>query len=260
LLAYLVFPPPQTDILILGLDAREGEGYMARTDSIMLLGIDPAHLRASVLSIPRDVFIDVPGYGSQRINTINVLGEQDRQGGGVDLLIESLAQDFGVNIDRYVRLNFQGFVELVDAVGGLTIDVERAIVDDFYPTEDGGVQTIRFDSGLQYMNGERALQYARTRYADDDYHRAARQQQVLSALLGNLANPVRWPAVINVLNRHLDTNLTLWDMLRLAPPIVLNGGRFDQLVLNRDYLMGTADGVAVPDYSLILPWLESRFD
>jgi LCP family protein required for cell wall assembly len=259
LLTYLVFPPAHVDVLILGVDGRGGEGFVSRTDSIMLLGINPAHLRTSILSFPRDLFIDVPGYGAQRINTVNVLGDQQKAGGGPELLTAAINQDFGVQVDRYARLDFQGFVELIDAVGGVTIDVERSIVDDNYPTEDGGVTTIRFDSGVQHMDGERALIYARTRHADDDYFRAARQQQVVSALLGRMAIPVYWPAAVSVLNRSLETNLTVIDMALLAPPVLLNIGRYERLVIDRDYVIGGADGV-IPNYEKVLPWLEGRFE
>ena len=260
LLMYLVFPPRHLDILILGVDSRPGEGFVTRTDSIMLLGLDPAHLRTSILSIPRDLFIEVPGFGQQRINTVNMLGEQQGQRRGVDLLIDSLAQDFGIHVDRYARLQFSGFVELIDAVGGVTVDVERTIVDDSFPTEDGGVTTVRFDSGVQQMDGERALMYARTRHADDDYQRAIRQQQVISALMAKMANPLRWPAVVNVLNRALDTNLTVLDLALMAPPVLLNAGRYDRLVIDRDYILGSADGHAVPDYEKIKSWLVDRFE
>jgi LCP family protein required for cell wall assembly len=207
LVVYLVFSPPHVDILIMGLDSRAGEGMMSRTDSILLMGIDPAHLRVSLLSIPRDTFIEVPGYGSQRINTINLLGEQEASGRGVTLLADSLQQSFGVRPERYIRLDFAAFTELVDAVGGIAVDVDRTIVDDAYPTEDGGVISIRFDSGVQYLDGERALQYARTRHADDDYHRGERQQQVVSALVGRLINPLGWPAGMDVRGRHFDPYL-----------------------------------------------------
>ncbi|MEO8608974.1 MAG: LCP family protein [Chloroflexota bacterium] len=260
LLIYLVFPPQHVDILILGVDSRPGEGYVSRTDSIMLLGIDPAHLRTSILSIPRDLFIEVPGFGEQRINTVNVLGEEQGQGRGVDLLSASLVQDFGIQTDRYARLEFSGFVELINAVGGVSIDVERSIVDDSYPTPEGGVTTIRFDSGVQHMDGERALIYSRTRHADDDYQRANRQQQVISALMAKMANPAHWPAVIAVLNRAMDTNLTVLDLALLAPPVLLNIGRYDRLVIDRDYILGTAEGHAVPDYPKINPWLAGRFE
>jgi LCP family protein required for cell wall assembly len=217
-------------------------------------------LRTSILSIPRDLFIEVPGFGQQRINTVNALGEQRGQGQGVTLLADSLAQDFGIQVDRYARLQFNGFVELIDAVGGVTIDVERTIVDDSYPTADGGVTTVRFDSGVQHMDGERALMYARTRHADDDYQRANRQQQVISALMAKMANPLNWPGVVSVLNRSLDTNLTVVDLALMAPPVVLNAGRYDKLVIDRDYIIGTADGHAAPNYEKILPWLEGRFE
>lgn len=260
LVAYLVFPPPHLDVLVLGLDARQGEGALTRADSVMLVGVDPARLRVSVLSIPRDVFIEVPNYGLQRINTINMLGEQEAAGRGPTLLADAVEQSFGVRAERYVRLDFAGFVELVDAVGGIAVDVERTIIDDAYPTDDGGTTSIRFESGLQYLDGERALQYARTRHADDDYQRAERQQQVMSALVGRLANPLHWPAALDVLRRRVDSNLSLFDLLALSPPVLLSGGRFDQLVLNRDYLLGTAEGNAVPDYEKIKPWLEGRFE
>ena len=259
LLTYLVFPPAHVDVLILGVDGRGAEGFVSRTDSIMLLGINPSRLRTSILSFPRDLFIDVPGYGSQRINTVNVLGEQQKLGGGTELLMAAINQDFVVQVDRYARLDFQGFVELIDAVGGVTIDVERSIVDSSYPTEDGGVTTIQFDSGVQHMDGERALIYARTRHADDDYQRAGRQQQVVSALLGRMAIPVYWPAAISVLNRSLETNLTVIDMALLAPPVLLNIGRYERLVIDRDYVLGGAEGV-VPNYKKIYPWLEGHFE
>jgi polyisoprenyl-teichoic acid--peptidoglycan teichoic acid transferase len=260
LVIYLVFPPPQIDILVMGVDSREGEGWLARADSIILVGINPSQLRVSLLSIPRDLSVDTPGYGMQRINAVNMLGEMEQEGRGPALLSEAVKQSFGVSMERAVRLNFNGFVELVDAVGGLTIDVERAIVDDLYPTADGGVTSIRFESGFQHMDGERALIYARTRHSDDDYRRAERQQQVVSALLGRLANPVYWPAALSVLNRSVDTNLTLWDMLRLAPPVILNRGRFEQFVIDRDKITATAEGVAIPDYDQLTPWLVGRFD
>lgn len=259
LLLYLVFPPSDSTILVVGLDGRGDEGLLTRTDSIMLLGIRPAQLRVSLLSIPRDLFIEVPGYGLQRINTIQLLGEQTQPGNGINLLKEAIEQSLGVKIDRYVRLDFQGFVHLIDAVGGLDIDVERTLVDDAYPMVDGSVISIRFDSGVQYMDGERALIYARIRHPDDDYRRAARQQQVVSALLAKLANPSRWSGALGVLASAVDTDLSLWDMGLLAPPVMLNRGRYEQLVIDREYILGTAEGHAIPNMDRIIPWLEGRF-
>lgn len=259
LVFYLIFPPPQLNVLILGVDGRGTEGFLSRTDSIMVMGVKPSQVRVSLLSIPRDLFIDAPGFGSQRVNTITLLGEQQQSGTGPALLSQSISNTFGIPINRYIRLDFQGFVDLINAVGGITVDVERVIVDDLYPTEDGGVISIRFDSGVQEMDGERALIYARTRHADDDYQRAARQQQVVSALLAKLANPVRWLVALRVLGNNIDTNLNLIDLIALAPPVILNRGRFEQLVINRDYIIGSPEGHALPNVGSITPWLTERF-
>ncbi len=256
---YLLFPPPSLDLLVLGLDARPGEGNLTRTDVIMLVGVQPRRLKVSVLSIPRDVFINVPGYGLQRINTINVLGEQASPGGGIDLLAAALQQEFKVGVDRSIRLNFQAFVDLVDAVGGISVDVPARIVDYAYPTMDGGTQVIEFESGTQQMDGERALIYARTRHADDDYQRAGRQQQVVSAVAVRLLNPLTWGPALQILNQYTETDLTFWDLLRYAPVLLVQGGQFDRLVVNREYLSATGGGVT-PDYPRLLPWVSERFD
>ncbi|MBI1278563.1 MAG: hypothetical protein GC179_10600 [Anaerolineaceae bacterium] len=259
LLVYLVFPPSAVNIVVLGTDGRANEGFLSRTDSIMVVGVKPSQLRLSLFSIPRDIFIEVPDYGSQRINTINMLGEQKQAGTGPELVMKSISQDFGLQLNRYIRLDFKGFVQLVDSVGGITVDVEHTIIDDQYPTEDGGVQYVKFEMGVQQMDGERALIYARTRHADDDYHRAARQQQVISALLAKLVNPLRWPAALAVLRSSVDTNLTLLDMYAMVVPALVNRGRYETLVVDRDYIKGTGEGHAVPDYEKLQPWLKDRF-
>lgn len=264
LLAYFVVPPEPIDIVILGVDARDGQGWMTRTDSIILMNITPRTLDVSMLSIPRDVFIQVPGYGEQRINTINVLGEQETPNtGGPALVKASLQQSFGVEVDRYVRLDFDAFVELIDAVGGVTIEVPKRIVDYEYPTRDGGIMQIEFEPGRQKMDGERALQYARTRHQDDDYQRAARQQQVVDALVRKLTNPlqvVNWPRVAYVLRTHTDTDLSVWNMLEMGPALLLGWSGREERVLNREDLIGMAAGYWVPNYDAIQPWIDERFD
>ncbi len=257
---YLMFPPPHTDILVLGVDSRSGEGWTTRADSIMLVGVDPASLRVAMMSIPRDLSLTVPDYGLQRVNTINMLGEMEAAGSGPALTQAAIAASFGIQPDRYVRLNFEGFVALVDAVGGISVDVERHLIDYNYPTADYGVMTVEFEAGRQHMNGERALIYARTRYADDDFQRTRRQQQVVSALLGKLIVPIYWPSALIALNQTLDTDLTLWDMLTLAPPIVLGGAGGERLTIDRERITATAEGVVIPDYPQLETWVSANFD
>lgn len=258
LVAYVIVPPDPINVLVIGVDARNGEGLVTRTDSVMLVGIKPQGFHASLLSIPRDLFINAPGYGLQRVNIINVLGEAERAGGGPDLLKESLALNFGVQVDHYVRLDFTAFEALIDAVGGVTIDVDRRIVDYAYPTDDFGVETVIFEIGKQHMDGETALKYARTRHSDDDYFRAHRQQQVLSAFTRKLANPFHIPAVISALLSHVDTDLSPFDLLKMTPVILVNAGGFDRLVIDRDYIVPVDGGVS-PDYLKLAPWIDERF-
>ena len=142
LAAYLLFPPAPRDLVLMGIDARPGQGYLTRSDAVMLLNVTPRDLKVSLLSIPRDVFIWVPDMGEQRINTINMLGEYTLKGTtGPALLKASLAESFGINVENYVRLDFNGFVDLVDAVGGVDINVPKLIIDYEYPTTPFAVRT-----------------------------------------------------------------------------------------------------------------------
>ncbi len=263
LLAFILFPPTPTTIVLLGVDARPGQGYLTRTDSIMLMNVAPGRAHVALLSIPRDVFIDVPGYGAQRINTINVLGEQDAPGSGPDLIKASIQQSFDIQANYYVRLDFDAFIDLVDAVGGVNIDVPYVVEDWEYPTSEGGTEHIRFEPGEQHMDGATALKYARTRHQDDDYRRAERQQQVVDAVVHKLSNPLqvwRLPKVLSVLQSHIDTDMNVIDMLRLGPGFVLGWSGRESMVLDRDYLYVTDGGYAVPDYAQIQPWIDQNFD
>lgn len=255
---YLIFPPEPMTILVMGLDARPGDGNLTRTDSVMLLNINPRKMGVNLLSIPRDLFISVPGYGLQRINAVHVLGEMENAGRGPELLRESIAQNFEVRPGRYVRLNFEAFEALIDAVGGVTIEVDRLIVDHAFPTDDYGTTSIRFEPGLQHFNGEQALIYARTRHSDDDYQRANRQQQVVQALGRKLVNPLYWPRIALALNQHVDTDLNVLELAALAPAFLLNVNNIDRLVIDRSYIR-PVEGGAAPNYDLVLPWIRDRF-
>lgn len=258
-LLYLLFPPAPATLLILGVDARSGQEYATRADSILLLRIDPGGRRVSVLSIPRDVFIRVPGYGEQRINTLNVLGEQEA-GNGPALMQASLQETFGIVVDHSIRLDFSDFAALIDAAGGIDIDVPELIVDQAYPTPDGGTMTVRFEPGRQHLNGTQALQYARTRHQDDDFHRAARQQQIVDAFLKKLSDPrqiAQWPRVWKAVRSH--TNLSAWDMARLGPALLLGWPDRSQRVLEGQDLIELKKGYWIPNIPEIQPWIKAHF-
>lgn len=234
---------PRTNLLILGLDRRPGEGYVVRSDTIVLTTVYPPDARIGLLSIPRDLYVDIPGQGSSRINTAHFWGENDAQGNGPRLAMQTVALNFGVAMDHYVRVDFAGFRAVVDAVGGIDIDVETAIVDDAYPTADYGTMRIEIPAGPQRMDGETALRYARTRHGFSDFYRAQRQQKVLVALAHRLLEPKVWPRLpafyLAVMN-NVDTDLTGKDLVLMAPTLYRAG----------------PDGIEhhVVDYEMTQPW------
>lgn len=250
---YVFLPAEPLQILVLGLDSRSGEGFMTRTDSVMVLGIQPSHI--GVLSIPRDLFISAPGYGLQRINSINMLGEMEQEGTGAQLAARSIEESFGVPIDRYLRVDFVAFVALVDALGGLDIEVKRRIIDYQFPTPDYGTMVVEFQPGWQRMDGVTALIYARTRHADDDYRRAERQQQVLQAIAMRMINPLNWAPAYLAIQSHVDTNLNILDMLTSLPAILVNFNDFNMQVIDREYLV-PGNGHSTPNYDMLQPWID----
>jgi len=264
---YVIAPPPRTNILVLGVDARPGESMATRTDTIILVTVDPGGPYTGMLSIPRDLYVDIPGYASNRINAAHVLGELEEEGRGPEKVIETVEANFGVPVHRYVRLNFEGFVAIVDAAGGVTVDVEKPFVDTAYPTPDYGTMTVEFEAGRQHMDGERALQYARSRHASTDYDRSARQKQVIAALIKRLINPLNWwrlPGVFLAYTQHVDTNLTVVDAVALAPAVLWVGpDGIDQRTFEPGMMTGrtTEAGASVlePSWPAINAVIEEMF-
>lgn len=190
------------NILLLGMDTRPDRPEDGvRSDSLILLRLDPLGGWANLLSIPRDSVAEIPGYGSDKINAAFAYGYNDaaqiygagtdRIAGGAALAAQTTEQflglrDLGVRIDYMATVDFDGFAKMIDALGGIDVDVPRTIVDNQYPTPDYGVMRIEIPAGRQHFDGARALQYVRTRYADSDFGRAERQQQVLRAMADSL--------------------------------------------------------------------------
>lgn len=266
-LLYIVAPPPRTNILVLGIDARPGQGVVTRADTVILTTVDPRHSYIGMLSIPRDLYVDVPGYGKQRINAAHIFGEDTAAGGGPQLAAQTVANNFGVPVHRTVRLNFEAFVAIVDAAGGVTIDVENYFIDYEYPTADYGTMVVEFQAGTQHMDGARALQYARIRHDSSDFERAERQQQVIEALARQLTKPEnwwRWPDVYLAFSQNVDTDLTILDMALITPTIIVVGpDGIDRQVLTREMAVGTTTsaGAAVlePQWYLIDPLVDEMF-
>lgn len=181
-----IWPDQQfINVLVLGVDTREVEGDQ-NADVIMIARIDFVTSEVRVVSIPRDLQVEVPDHGLSKINgayNVGVKEDPDNKIAGVLKMRDTIEYNFAIPIHEFVLVDFDGFEEVIDAVGGITIDVPTRIVDDAYPTEDFGTTTLIIEEGRQEMDGETALAYARTRHQDSDDQRRERQMLVLRALL-----------------------------------------------------------------------------
>ena len=211
----------RVNILLLGTDKRAQEQGPSRTDTMIVVTVDPQSNTAGMLSIPRDLWVSIPNYSEGRINTAHFLGESyDYPGGGPALAKKTVQYALGIPVHYYVRVNFEGFEKLVDAIGGITIDVEEAIHDDEYPDGNYGYMTIDIPAGMQHMDGKTALQYARARHGGTDFVRSERQQQVVKAIRDKVLRldiPLtRIPEMLRIVGGSVQTDLSLSDMYTLA--------------------------------------------
>lgn len=210
-------------ILLMGLDYRDwerGEGP-SRTDSMMLVTLDPLTHTAGMLSVPRDLWVEIPGYGHGRVNTAYFLGEQDRlPGGGPELAVKTVEKFMGVPIQYYVQIDFGAFVKMVDEIGG----VELTVYEEIYIDPIGKDNTVLLQPGNYRFDGELTLAYARVRYTEGgDFDRATRQQQVAMAIrdqvleLSNLPGLLASiPALYQDLTEGIRTNLAVDQMVALG--------------------------------------------
>lgn len=226
------------NVLIVGVDERPDhpeEGV--RSDTLIVLHLDPNGRWASMLSIPRDTRVDIRSLGQSKINTAYGQGfaaAADLYGasasphqGGMALAAQTVEQLLqlparGQHIDAVAQINFDGFAKLIDALGGITVDVPSAIVDDEYPTPDFGIMRVEFQPGVQQMDGQRALIYARTRHADSDFGRGERQQQVMRAIAakirdrGTLGQVLLMPKLLGSVVGTVETTLPIGRLDTLA--------------------------------------------
>lgn len=216
----------RVNILLMGIGGEGHDGALL-ADTIMIVSLQPSTKKVAMLSVPRDLAVPILDYGYRKINNALAFGEQeDYPGGGERLLVDVVQEVLGINIQYYARVDFEGFVDVIDLIGGVTIDVERSFTDYQYPTEDYGFQTIRFSAGTQLMDGDTALQFVRSRHGNNgegsDFARAARQQKVLRAAkdkiltFGTLVNPKRISGLISAVQDHYTSNLELWEISRFG--------------------------------------------
>jgi polyisoprenyl-teichoic acid--peptidoglycan teichoic acid transferase len=227
----LFLTPVRESVLILGSDARPAElarGEVGRTDTLLVFVGDRAMPRVAMLSVPRDLWVAIPGYGQERVNTAYELG-------GPQTAKQTISNVLGQPIDRYLVIGLQGVRDVVDAVGGVDITVPQAIHDATYPTDDYGYQVVDIPAGRQHMDGDTALKYARTRHQDSDFARTARQQQVVAAVRNAMLNPMNWPrlpAVAAALSTSIRTDISPLDAIALGAAVLRSPGDADHLVID----------------------------
>ena len=218
------------NILVMGLDRRtdEPKDFPTRTDTMFVVSIDPYSKTAGVFSIPRDLWVEIPdqqgGFMKDRINVAYEYGPiRKYPGGGPGLAVATVEHNFDIEIDHYLVLDFGGFMELVDAVDGIDVEVENYIFDPSYCLTASCVdrEILVFEPGLEHMDGERALAYARVRYGSGDLQRIERQQEVIraavdAALNAKLLMPNRAVSIYNKFRDAVNTDVSVFKVPGLA--------------------------------------------
>lgn len=237
----------RVNILAIGIG---GEGHPGGqlADTIMIISIDPINNTTTMLSIPRDLYLKVPGFYSMRINEVHATGESNKQqkakGGGPALLSDNLSRILGVPIHYFVRIDFTGFIQAVDTVGGVDINVTESVFDPFIENRFGsGKYGFSVKAGQQHFDGRTALQYGRSRKTSSDFARASRQQEVLVALkekvlsLSTLTNPLKISSLVSAAGNHVRTDLSIDEIMKL----IQIAGRIDSATVNTYVLSNAAD-------------------
>ncbi|MCX6022307.1 MAG: LCP family protein, partial [Chloroflexi bacterium] len=229
----------RVNILVMGIDRRPDEPMDGpnRTDTMMVLTIDPAGHSAGMLGLPRDLLVPIAmpskdcnylpwgnPYAQDRINTAFLYGTLcgytgPGGSGGPGLAKDTIQYNFGVHIHYYATLDFDGFERLIDALGGVDVTLKESLIDNEYPTPDYGIMRINIPKGPQHLNGERALWFARSRHMDSDFGRINRQQQLLLAVRERalrLDMAPRYPQLIQLLSQTVKTDMSVGELLLLA--------------------------------------------
>jgi polyisoprenyl-teichoic acid--peptidoglycan teichoic acid transferase len=191
-------------MLLLGTDDSPERGSVGRTDTIILTTVVPLKPYIGMLSIPRDLWVNVPGVGEQRINTAYFFAEANEPGSGGRAALQTIRDNFGVSVHYYAVIHMSGLTSLVDALGGVDLNLAAPL---------GG-----FPAGAYHLNGTDALNFVRERNSSDDFSRMVRSQILLSAMVKKVIQPSNWfqlPQFIYALAQVVETNVPLWQWPRL---------------------------------------------
>lgn len=250
---FYFFAPLRTNILLLGTDDSPERGAVGRTDTIILTTVVPFKPYVGMLSIPRDLWVTIPGVGEQRINTAYFFAESNEPGSGPQAAMQTIRDNFGVPVRYYAVIHMLGVVSVVDALDGVDIELETAM---------GGLP-----AGRHQLDGAQALAFVRDRGTSDDFGRMRRAQILISAALGKILNPSYWPNLPQFtmsIAQVVETNIPLWQWPRLLFAL-LRAFFFgiDSLAITREMVnpFQTSGGAQVlaPNWDAIRPLLDKMF-
>ncbi len=264
-------PSERINVLLMGIDRRPGEPFISRTDTMMLMSIDPESDSASILSVPRDLYTVIPGRGRDRINTAFVYGSAgNNPAGGAQLAMQTLEYNLGLPVHHYLLVDFSAVIRGIDAIGGIDLNVPYNIYDPTFPSMDYGYDPLSIPAGDHHFDGETALKYARTRHQDSDFYRARRQQQVVLAVrdkvLGlGIAELLRQaPFLYQQLDQGIRTDLSLDELIILATTAAdIPSENIRTEVLDQNYVSSyqapNGASVLVPINEQIAPLIQEMF-
>ncbi|MBP9676189.1 MAG: LCP family protein [Anaerolineaceae bacterium] len=254
LIFFLFFTPLRSTLLVIGIDRVPKDSMQGRSDTMIVVTLPPVLPRMSFFSIPRDLWVNIPGYGENRINTAHYFAELYEPGTGKQAAAGVVESNFGFDVNYVVRLKFDAVVNIVDAMGGVTITLDEPMSG--------------LEAGTHTLDGTQSLAFVRDRAGSDDFWRQKRGQMFISAAISNLLNPAKWgrlPAVATAALQAVDTNVPFWAWPRLAYGAVFSSVfGFETYTLDRNWVTPwvTDEGamVLLPNWELIYPFINEVFN
>ncbi len=227
------------NILLIGVDDRKG-GTVSRSDTMILVSIDKKHGQIKMTSFMRDTYVTIPGHGEDKMNAACVYG-------GPQLVMETIEYNFGIDVDSYVLVDFNAFKDVIDSLGGVTVQVEQREAEYINRTSK---QNIEYGDAVT-LNGEEALVYVRIRYLDSDFYRTQRQRKVISAILSQVkkSNPLDLIDTAKTVLSYVETDMNPIELSLLAEGAVLLYMRYDivqaRVPFDNKYTSSTINGASV---------------
>ena len=253
-ISLLLFIPAKTNILIIGIDYTELDSNLGRSDTIIISTINPFKPYFGMLSIPRDLWVFIPGFGENRINTVHYFAELEQINSGPIALMETIESNFGIHPNYYIRIKFDGFRDLINAFGGVDIELTEPMAG--YPP------------GNYHLSGRKALAFVRHRTNSDDFFRMENGQFMVKQLIKQILNPRYWtklPKAFDSFHKHVDTNIPVWIWPRIIVTILRTGvDGIDNRIIDRDmvtpYVTNQGASVLLPDWAKIAPIINDIFE